>query len=96
MTGMTRAQATGPVLVVGASGTLGAAIVAALELQVSTLRDALSDAQDQCSLFEKQCNWFKKMELELQLSRDRNSSASDLDYLRRLVASSRALCPAIY
>jgi hypothetical protein len=70
--------------------------VAALELQVSTLRDALSDAQDQCSLFEKQCNWFKKMELELQLSRDRNSSASDLDYLRRLVASSRALCPAIY
>jgi dTDP-4-dehydrorhamnose reductase len=33
MTGMTRAQATGPVLVVGASGTLGAAIVAALELQ---------------------------------------------------------------
>jgi hypothetical protein len=68
--------------------------VSALELQVSTLRDALSDAQDQCSLFEKQCNWFKKMELELQLSRDRNSSASDLDYLRRLVvASQRALCP---
>jgi hypothetical protein len=70
--------------------------IAALELQVSTLRDALSDAQDQCSLFEKQCNWFKKMELELQLSRDRNSSASDLDYLRRLVPSSRALCPAFY
>ena len=33
MTGMTRAQATGPVLVVGASGTLGAAITAALERQ---------------------------------------------------------------
>ncbi len=61
--------------------------VAALELQVSTLRDALQDAQDQCSLFEKQCKWFKKQELELQLSQDRNSSASDLDYLRRLVAA---------
>jgi hypothetical protein len=59
--------------------------IAALELQVSTLRDALIDAQDQCSLYEKQCNWFKKLELELQLSQDRNSSASDLDYLRRLV-----------
>ena len=59
--------------------------IAALELQVSTLRDALRDAEDQCSLYEKQCSWFKKMELELQLSQDRNSSASDLDYLRRLV-----------
>ncbi len=62
--------------------------ITALELQVSTLRDALRDAQDQCSFFEKQCNWFKKKELELQLSQDRNSSASDLDYLRRRVASS--------
>jgi hypothetical protein len=62
--------------------------IAALELQVSTLRDALHDAQDQCSFFEKQCNWFKKKELELQLSQDRNSSASDLDYLRRRAASS--------
>ena len=61
--------------------------VAALELQISTLRDALRDAQDQCLLFEKQCNWFKKRELEIQLSQDRNSSASDLDYLRRLVAA---------
>ncbi len=61
--------------------------VAALEMQVATLRDALRDAQDQCSFFEKQCNWFKKKELEMQLSQDRNSSASDLDYLRRLVAA---------
>ena len=59
--------------------------VAALELQISTLREALQDSQDQCSLFEKQCTWFKKKELELQLAQDRNSSASDLDYLRRRV-----------
>ena len=69
--------------------------IAALELQVSTLRDALSDAQDECSLFEKQCDWFKKMELELQLSRDRNCSASDLDYLRRPVVLS-SLCSVLY
>jgi hypothetical protein len=59
--------------------------IVALEQQVATLRDALQDAQEQCSLFEKQCDWFKKKELELQLSQDRNRSASDLDYLRRQV-----------
>jgi hypothetical protein len=63
---------------------------AALELQISTLREALQDSQDQCSLFEKQCSWFKKKELELQLAQDRNSSASDLDYLRRRVF--RCMC----
>jgi hypothetical protein len=70
--------------------------IAALELQVSTLRDALRDAQDQSSLFEKQCNWFKKKELELQLSQDRNSSASDLDYLRRRVASGINHFPTVF
>lgn len=59
--------------------------IVALEQQVATLRDALQDAQEQCSLFEKQCDWFKKKELELQLSQDRNRSASDMDYLRRQV-----------
>ena len=64
--------------------------VAALELQISTLREALQDTQEQCSLFEIQCSWFKKKELELQLSQHRNSSASDLDYLRRRVF--RCMC----
>jgi len=59
--------------------------VVALEQQISILRDAVQDAQEQRSLFEKQCDWFKKKELELQLSQERNKggSASDLDYLRR-------------
>ena len=59
--------------------------VVALEQQISILRDAVQDAQEQRSLFEKQCDWFKKKELELQLSQERNrgGSASDLDYLRR-------------
>jgi hypothetical protein len=62
--------------------------IAALELQVATLREALVEAQDRSSLFEKQCEWFKTKELELQLSHERNRTASDLDYLRRLVKPS--------